>query len=130
MSPHESDQSVFNMAFAYLKRIDALLNLAQQHALRYDAENWFNTLRAIEREVSIKCIEKEKDKKESQSDLDKFEELFKEINTLMANGQAKSNKQSIMIKLHNLDMSLRRFMQAKNMLLPSMADPRFAILER
>ena len=47
-------ESVFNMALAYLKRIDKLLYLCQQSAMSGDVDNWTKNLRGVYREASIR----------------------------------------------------------------------------
>jgi len=118
-----SEESVFNMALAYLKRIDYLLWLCQISARRMDVDEWLNNLRAVQREISIKF----KDDSESQP----FEDIFKEINPLILNKQfKKTRKQEILLLLHKLEIKMRKFMQKKGMLLPSREDPRFAVLKK
>jgi len=121
-SKSESDESVFNMALAYLIRIDRLLNMAQDAALQMNMDSWLNNLRGIEREISVKTNEEE------DKDLEKD---FNEINKFMANPQNKiSNKQTILMQLHRLDKKMRRLMQKKGMLLPSKENAMFAVLKR
>ena len=122
MAEHLSEESVFNMAFAYLERINKLLYYCQQCAIRQDIDQWITYLRALQREMSIKLDDKE---------LEQSEINFKKVFELMKTFEMKhANRQKILISLHNLEISIRRIMQKKNMLLPSKSDPRFAVLRR
>lgn len=143
MARFESDQSVFNMAMAYLKRIDMLLYRSQEAALSQNLDTYWSYLRAIYREISVKLTNDEKkiingDPKQRvdlKSLLD--EEItpeecnFKNINFLLNKKEIRFRfKTRILFLLDGLDIKLRGFLQQKGMLLPGRSDPRFAILER
>jgi len=121
MPSFKSDESVFNMAMAYLKRIDQILYKAQEAATTGDIDEWLNQLYAIRREVSVKL------KSEEEEELrKKFSELVKfltPINKIKQRGKIRT-------MLDEIDIFIRKKLQERGMLLPSKSDPRFAILER
>lgn len=139
----EGEQSVFNMAMAYLKRIDQILYFCQQAALSQDIDKWRLYLRALYRELSVKIKpEEEKDiigDSEKRIPLEKLidacikpeEATFMNIDRLSNNAQLKSQyKGTILYLLDALEVKMRRKLQDKGMLLPGRNDPRFAVLER
>jgi hypothetical protein len=146
------EESVFNMALAYLKRIDKLLYICAMSSMKGDITNWNNALRSVFRELSIRLNETERNEFEGlESDIidrnkdflinDKENKLilnlekrhanFKNINLLMNNQiyQMKYRKQ-ICFLLDEIEIKLRIKMQTKGMLLPSKDDPRRAITRR
>ena len=56
---YDNQESVFNMALAYLKRIDRLLYMCSMASMSGDIERWNTTLRAVYRELAIKLSSKE-----------------------------------------------------------------------
>jgi len=143
MVEHKSEESVFNMAFAYLKRIDRLLYFCQEAGTKQDIDAWLNYLRAVYREVSVKLVINEKvneendilgTKQDLEMDLNNLtskEANFRNINILINNLQTKNiNKSRILFLLEQLDIKLRRQLQKKGMLLPSKDDPMWAVLKR
>jgi hypothetical protein len=140
---HQSEESVFNMAMAYLKRIDLLLYKCQDAARIQDIDKWRSELRALWRELSVKVKPNEEheilgdpNKKINYNKLiDNFviaeEANFRNIDALANRGEYKYKyKQIILYLLDALEVKMRRKLQEKGMLLPSRADPRFAVLER
>lgn len=140
---HESEESVFNMAMAYLKRIDIILYKCQDAARRQDIDSWRIELRALWRELSVKIkTEEEKDilgdfktKVNLSRLLDSYiepeEATFKNVDYIANNIELKMKHKTIILYLLDaLEVKMRRKLQEKNMLLPSRADPRFAVLER
>jgi len=141
MPPHESEQSVFNMAMAYLQRIDRLLYKCQEMALSQNVDNWRLHLRGVYRELSVKLNpDEDKDivgdpsvKINFQTLIDNFikpeEANFRNIDYLCNNPMIRIKyKTTILYLLDALEVKMRRKLQEKGMLLPSRADPRFAIL--
>lgn len=117
----KTEESVFNMAMAYLQRIDKILFMAQDTAIRGDIDGWLSHLRALRREISVKI-------KPEESEL--LDQKLLEINKMLADHRFKvMNKGLILSKLDEMDIFMRRIMQDRGMLLPSKNDPRFAILE-
>jgi len=137
---HKSEESVFNMAFAYLKRIDRLLYFSQEAATKQDVNAWLNYLRAIYREVSVKLktdeeedkiLGKKEDKKADLNNLTKEDATFLNINRLFNDLPTKAiNKPKILFLLDQLDVKLRKILQKKGMLLPSKDDPLWAVTKR
>ncbi len=139
MAPYNSynDESIFNMALAYLSRIDKLLNLCAMHSIQGNLEGWSKTITSLYREVSIKLSDKEKlelngDKVTLKTiNLHNLEEgdcTFKNMNALCNNiVYLETFRKQILFMLHHLEMKLRKYMQVKGMLLPSKDDPARAI---
>ena len=147
-----NEESVFNMALAYLKRIDKLLYFCNMSALNGDIVKWNNFLRAYYRELSIRFTEKEVEEIEGKApyliDIDKDDKLniseskamnnltkdyanFSNINLLINNPKYFSlYRKQILFLLDALEIKLRRKMQEKGMGLPSKDDPRKAITQR
>ncbi len=142
MPPQDERQdSVFNMALAYLKRIDKLLTLCQHAAFRGDMQSWAAHLRGIYREASIRLnAEEVKDIDGDSSikidlvtlldsNIEKREANFRNVNFLMNSQLLKNkNRRTIMFLLDALEIKLREVMQKRNMLLPSKQDPTKAVL--
>jgi len=118
----KSDESEFNMAFAYLKRIDSLLYSCQESAIKHDIDNWILFLRAVYRELSVKLKDNE---------MIELENFFKEVYSLSNNRATRyDNKSLILYKLDSLEIKLRKYLQLRGMLLPSKDDPKYAVLKR
>lgn len=118
----KSDESEFNMAFAYLKRIDTLLYACQDSALKYEPNSWLTNLRGVYRELSVKLKEPE---------MIELEKYFVEIYTILNDhANAYRNKSLALSKIDALDIKLRKKLQERGMLLPSKDDPRYAVLKR
>lgn len=83
---------------------------------------WLQDLRALYRETSIKIHEDED--KEVLSD---FQDIYS-----IANNRARmiTERGTILLKLDNLEVKLRRILQKRKMLLPTKDDPRWAVLKR
>lgn len=145
-----NDESVFNMALAYLKRIDKILYFCNMSSLTGDISKWNNFLRAYYRELSIKFTEEEKEEIEGKEpfiiDLNKDNNIDgKEINLLRGLNKDYANFNNINLLINNpkylnqyrkqilflldaLEIKLRCKMQEKGMGLPSKDDPRKAII--
>lgn len=143
MQDKYQEESVFNMALAYLKRIDKLLYLCQRFAMTGDICSWTNNLRGVYREVSIRLTETEKEEIEGDNKkeidivkltvnvIEKKEANFRNIYFLINDNKLKSkHRRTIMFLLDALEIKLRGMLQKKNMLLPSKDDPRMAITQR
>ena len=138
-----TEQSVFNMALAYLERINKLLYLCSKAAMDNNIDGWSSTLRAVYREASIRMTpDEEKNilgdplkiidiKKLTDHIIEPDEANFRNINFLLNDSVGRiKNRKVIMFLLDALEIKLRRLMQKKNMLLPSKDDPRRSIMER
>lgn len=140
----QSEESVFNMAMAYLKRIDLILYKCQDAARMQNLDGWRSELRALWRELSVKIKSGEEEKDivgdpskpiDYKTLIDNFvkpeEANFRNIDALANRNEFRHRyKQIIFYLLDALEVKMRRKLQEKNMLLPSRADPRFAVLER
>lgn len=118
----ESDQSAFNMAVAYLKRIDTILNHCVFYSQRDDIHNWLRKVRALYRELSIVKL-----LPEQQTELDN---AFKEIYLIYNKGINNMSRNRLLLKIDKLEIMLRRIAQQKGMLLAKKDDPRYAVLKR
>lgn len=142
MAKFESEESVFNFAVEYLKDISHSLKMCGMYSSYEDIDNWLRWLRITYRQLSVKLTpeeekgilgdyEKKIDFKELTDDIIKDEEAnFKNIYFLTHQRERIKHKKVILFLLDKLEVKLRKKLQEKGMLLPSKADPRFAILER
>ena len=122
MAKFETEESAFNFAVEYLKDISNSLKMCKQYATLGNIDGWVGWLRVVYRELSCKTNPKEDED---------FNNVFQEINKLM-NSPAERIKQrtKILFLLDQLEIKIRKKLQAKGMLLPSKEDPRFAVLQR
>ena len=140
---HQSEESVFNMALAYLQRIDKLLYKCQESALGHNIDSWRDNLMAVYRELSVKLKANEKEeifgklsdnidiRKVCDLNIESSEVNFITINKLANNPTLKIKHKSIIFYLLNeLDIKIRGKLQERGMLLPSKEDARFAVLKR
>lgn len=137
------EESVFNMALAYLKRIDKLFYFCQQASIKQDIDGWISYLRGVYREASIKMNDEEEEEilgnpkkpinfKLLTDNMIKKEECnFRNIYFLSNNPKNKIKyKKTILFLLDGLEVKIRRLLQKKRMLLPSKDDPRRSITQR
>jgi len=133
-----SDESVFNMALAYLKRIDKLLNYCSYYSMQRDIQNWFDTIMALYREISIKISDEEgKDIVGERVTIidskicEPKNATVSNINYLMNNKRSMIlRRKEILFYLHHLEIIIRKIMQKRGMLLPSKDDISVAITRR
>ena len=143
MVDHRSEESFFNMAVAYLERLNKFLYLCQIAGIRGDIDNWRIYLRAVWREASIKINPAEEleilgDRnnvtplKELLDDnMTPKEATFLNIDRISNDRELKAKYKSLLLYLLDaLEIKIRRILQKKNMLLPSRSDPHFAVMER
>jgi len=117
-----SEESAFNFAVEYLKDISTSLKMCKQYASNSNVDGWIAWLRITYRELACKT-----NKEEDEA----FNIRFQEINKILNSpGERLKQKTKVLYLLDQLEIKLRKALQAKGMLLPSKADPRFAILER
>jgi len=105
----ERDLNEFNLAFAWLNRLNMLFLIADESSVTLDAFKWYHALMAIFREISTEMKPEEKIKY-----IKDFQNLYHEINIIVA-------KQNVMggtympIELHrklmNIEMNLRMIMK-------------------
>ncbi len=138
MPQFQSEESVFNMALAYLKRMDKLLSLCATYSMVGDIINWQNTLMVLYRELSIKLTDDEikelqgnGTRKVNLMNPTKEEATIHNIN-LFCNSRRNLNlyRKQILFLLNHLEINIRKKMQKKGMLLPSKDDPMYAITKR
>jgi len=120
------EQATFNMAVAYLKRIDYLLNTANSCSMNDDLPAWFKTLKAIYREIVPKLLEDEEKKIKTLID-DTNKVLNKHGITRVAFPYPQKFYGEIYPKLDELDTTLRKLINKKGLLMPKSSDPRFAL---
>lgn len=138
---NENLESQFNMALAYLQRIDKILYLCQKSAMQSNINSWVIQLRALFREASVKLSEVEKNeilgngykidyKTLLDNNIEESEANFKSIYCLINDPlYVNTKKNTILFLLDALEIKIRRKLQEKGMLLPSKKDPTKAILE-
>jgi hypothetical protein len=140
MADFKTDESYFNMAIAYLIRIDKILTACWYCSYRKDIDGWQKNLRALYREICVKMNPaEEKDLLGNMNDppIENFKYIttaqvnFTNLNRLI-NDPEKSvtNRREILYLLDQLEVKLRKHCQTKGMLLPGKSDPNFAVLER
>jgi len=134
------EESKFNMALAYLKRIDMLLYMCQMSATRCDVGGWTNNLRSVYREASVRLSDEEKkeilgdyktpiEKELTTKILSEEDSTFKNVYFLTKDLRSrKMYHNKIMFLLDGLEIKLRLKLQQRGMLLPSKSDPTKAIL--
>ncbi len=131
-------ESIFNMALAYLKRIDKLLYLSDMCAMQGNADKWTNTLNILFRELCVKLQPDEiseltGEDKDIEFIINHYDQCinFRSLNKLCNHPRYSKTKRKILLYLLNeLEMKIRIKMQVKGMLLPSKDDPRRAITRR
>ncbi|MFA6074033.1 MAG: hypothetical protein WC758_08000 [Candidatus Woesearchaeota archaeon] len=122
MTKFQTEESAFNFAIEYLKDISTSLKMCKQYSSLGNADGWVAWLRIAYRELSCKT-----NKKEDED----FDNYFRTINKLMNNREQRIiNRTQILYLLDQLEIKIRKTLQAKGMLLPSKEDPRFAVLQR
>ena len=131
------EESIFNMALAYLKRIDRLLTLSTMHCMNNNIRGWSTSLVSLLRELSVKLTEEEYDKIDGtevtlhevkKNDIKREDCTMKNVNALINNPISfHNNKKEILYMMHHIEIKMRRQMQKKGMLLPSKDDPSKAI---
>lgn len=142
MANFQSDESAFNFAVEYLKQISETFKMCSFYAVHEDVDNWCKWLRNLYRQLSIKLKDEEdkaflgdyNEKIDFEKLKDQFieddEATFKNIYFLMKPELKIQYKSTILFLLDRLEVKIRKKLQERGMLLPSKADPRFAILER
>lgn len=139
MAEFKSEESVFNIAMAYLQRIDRILTSCWIASANQDIIMWHKNLCALYREVSIKLkseedseiLGSEKDGVLDEQNVTYKQATFRNVNMLLNHpSKNKTHRKLILFFLDGLEIKLRRKLQEKGMLLPSKNDPRFAVLER
>lgn len=137
-----SSESAFNFALEYLKQISESLKMCSLYSSQDDIFNWTKWLRNCYRQLSVK-LEKDEEKNiiGDYSQKLNIEEVinnverekhstFRVIYALSSPEYLKRGKNISLFLLDALEVKIRQKLQEKGMLLPSKADPRFAILER
>lgn len=118
----ETEESAFNFAVEYLKDISNTLKVCKAMRLKGDIDGWMIALQTLYAELAVKTNEKEEEE---------INMMFRYIYPFLNDKYTKvRQKPMIMFLLNELEIKLRKKLQDKGMLLPSKADPRFAILER
>jgi hypothetical protein len=121
--------SVFNMALAYLQRIDNILTLCQTSSITKEYNTWFFALYSLLKEISPKITPEERTAFTNR--LDNLYPIVKEYNTALAKRSTPSQKAgTIFPQLSNIEMDMRIMMNKLNLLMPRASDPRFALTGR
>lgn len=118
----ETEESAFNFAVEYLKEISDTLKHCKVMRSSGNIDGWLVTLQTLYTELSVKTNDVEDQE---------IETSFRKIYPLVNNKIVKMKCRGYILNLlHDLEIKLRKKLQQKGMLLPSKADPRFAVLER
>lgn len=129
----EEENSKFNIAVAYLMRLNKMLGLCSAYSMQGDLHNWFNTIRAVYREASIYIDEKDEHKFEGTEETNvKLEEplvvakknaTFGSLNLIFNNTMyIKKYPGQMAFLLHHLEIKIRRYVQSKSILVPKHED--------
>jgi hypothetical protein len=138
MATEYHEESIFNMAFAYLQRIDKLLYIAGMASMQGDIQTWSKCLNNLFRELSIKLTPEELlEMKGDDKDLEHIRKNLNDCSNLMCMNKfcnspmySRKYRKECLSLLSELEMKIRIKMQKKGMLLPSKDDPRRAITDR
>jgi hypothetical protein len=119
--PETEHKSAFNMAIAYLSRLDELLKLSNESAIKNKVDVWYPTVKALYRELCPFMDEKKKE--EIKNLLDGCHSTQRDLRT----------KQPIKSYdyggLEKAEILLRELMSKKGLLVPRADDPAQAILK-
>ena len=117
----ENDRSEeWNMAMAYLQRIDIMLTHCAQCQYEGRFKSWYSTLQCLFKEIYPKM--KEVDRTKTRSYLSKLSEV---------NQQWEKNKnlyKPFLNQLFEFELTLRQILEDKSMLTPKPDDPRYALM--
>jgi hypothetical protein len=111
--------AAFNMAIQYLKRIDTLLIECNNFSRLGSLINWYNTLLALYRELCPVMSLEETEKVRVQ-----LGKVKKPLDVFSKGG----NEFEAFNSLHEFEMELRKIMNEHDLLMPTKADPRFAVM--
>lgn len=117
-----SQEEQWNMASAYLKRIDHLLTYCDQCQMNQYAEGWYSGLFALYKEIYPKL--KEKEKWQAEVLLNKMQ--IARRNPTKQGGNSPREKIVFMVNSEpfvNFELFLRTMLEEKRLLTPKGADP-------
>lgn len=124
----ESNDATFNMALAYLERLNKLLNLACESSLTGDLKTWFSSLQSLHREISPKLKDNE-----NKTFLDEFARLSPIANAFESARQRRLSGEKVRLgnellpSLILLDIKIKKHMDTAKFLMPKSDDPRYAL---
>lgn len=110
----QREQSEFNMAVAWLNRLNLLFYAADQAAIELDMYTWLHSLMALFRELSTEMKDQELATFKTA-----FSTLSTRINTLLQKQKRQgilSLPQDIHADLHDLEIKLRKIMKQAGLL--------------
>jgi len=116
------DGEQWNMAQAYLKRIDFILTLCDQCHYKDDPRGWFKALYQLYKEIYPKM--KDKEKEESKKFLDIL--IKYKNNNFKTNGKKMRKNEVVLVNYDvfiDLELYLRQLLENKKMLTPKADDP-------
>jgi len=142
MGKFESDESAFNFAVAYLKRVNDLMYVSAEAKAQRELRRWFDTIRATFGEVRIKFNTKEIRElmelekiitkifmENPEIDLGDYKEVFIR-GRLVHIPNHLIKREELFNLIDDYDYKIRKLADNYGMLLPGKSDPRFAILKR
>jgi len=130
LESEEENKAAFNMAFAYLERINRLISFADIAALNFNLEEWFSILKTIHREISQDISDKEA--KDINEKISAIYPLRNESMKFSIRGYNAPKKiaNDLYMKLEDLEISLRKLLGKYGYLMPKIGDARTAIYGR
>lgn len=116
-----SQEEQWNMAKAYLMRIDQLLTACDHHQMSQNGEGWYQTLFALYKELYPKLKEKEKWQAEVLLNKLRYARSHPTKEGTQTRGQVivKVNSEPFV----NFELFLRTMLEEKKLLTPKGADP-------
>lgn len=120
MSIADTQKSEFNMAVAWLNRLNFWFYTCDDASSRLDAHEWLQTLMILMRELSTEINEKDMEEKKKEA-----RELFNKIsnwNKIEARKGRLSIEPNTYWQLHELEIYLRKKMDKSGLLKKVMAD--------
>lgn len=124
----EGKESAWNMAKAYLMRLDEILQRMNYYASSNDNYSWYMECMGLFRELSPKLDT------ESYSNIEEkiatIRGKLNQINILSQSTHKSAQYGSLYTDLHHLDITLRKSMEKLKLISPSKGDPGAAIEEQ
>lgn len=120
-APESEGKSAFNMAFAYIHRLDDLLTLCNKSSIDNNLKIWFPTVKALYRELCP--FMNEKQKKEIHELLGRCHKSQADIRTKETINSYDSEGIQI------VEILLREVMSKRGLLVPRADDPSQAVLK-
>lgn len=125
-------QETWNMAKAYLQRLDNIMQEANFFSKHYDCRNWFMGLLSQFRELSPKIKGKLKDGEMTKHE-EQIQIIKKKLNQSIVKSimfQTSPDYSAVYEEVHKWDMMIKESMEKLNLITPPAEDPRWAMANR